>query len=160
MPNRRITIVLNANQTKRITVLIPLPSAGDASYSMKEHILTHARNKFHNKYLCKVFLWGGEEVLDGDILSEKEEEVLVSKGEAYIGPPKTRTRQNGVIGQVTVLANESFVHEDVRPFALFIGRCSSKVVFRPLNNLTQLQNSKESSKYPFNPPNLLYPHTL
>ncbi|KAG8808529.1 hypothetical protein FRC17_003904 [Serendipita sp. 399] len=127
MPNRRITIILNANQQRRITVLIPLPpttttttfgvGAGDGdeaggSYSMKEHILTHARNKFHNKYLSRVYLWGGDELSDDDILSEKEEEVLVSKGEAYIGPPKARTRQDGRVGQVIVLANHSFVHED------------------------------------------------
>ena len=113
MPNRRITIILNANQTKRITVLVPLPNPGDTEYNVKDHILHQARNKFLNKYLSVVYKWGGEELKDGDILLDKEEEVLVSKGEAYIGPPKKQGRSDGKVGDVRVLANTSFVHEEV-----------------------------------------------
>jgi len=113
MPNRRITIILNSNQTKRITVLVPLPVPGDAGYNIREHILLQAKNKFLNKYLSIVYRWGGEELKDGDVLPDKEEEVLVSKGEAYIGPPKKQKRTDGRAGEVRVLANTSFIHEDV-----------------------------------------------
>jgi len=39
--------------------------------------------------------------------------VLVSKGEAYIGPPFKHTRTDGKAWEVSVLASQSFVHEDV-----------------------------------------------
>lgn len=113
MPNRRVTIILNANQAKRITVLIPLPTAGADDYNIKELILNQARNKFHNRYLSVIYRWGGEVVEDGDTLPDKEEEVLVSKGELYIGPPKKQTRLDGNVADVRVIANNSFIHEDV-----------------------------------------------
>jgi len=94
-------------------VLVPLPKAGETEYNVKEHILLQARNKFLNKYLSTVYHWGGEELKDGDVLLDKEEEVLVSKGEAYIGPPKKQSRMDGKVGEVRVLANTSFVHEEV-----------------------------------------------
>ena len=117
MPNRRITIVLNSNQSKRITVLIPLPGGPDEPYNVRDHILAQARNKFRNKELNIVYQWGGEVVYDGDTLPEKTEEVLVSKGEAYIGPPAKHTRTDGKVGDVSVLASQSFVHEDVSGLA-------------------------------------------
>lgn len=113
MPNRRITIILNVNQAKRITVLVPLPTAGEDDYNIKELILNQARNKFHNRYLSIVYRWGGEVVEDGNTLPDKEEEVLVSKGELYIGPPKKQTRLDGKVADVRVIANNSFIHEDV-----------------------------------------------
>lgn len=112
MPNRRITIILNSNQQKRITVLIRLPTSDDdESYSIRELILTQARNKFHNRYLCIVYRWGGEVLGDGEALEDEVEEVLVSKGENYIGPPPARKRVGR--GEVRVLAEKSFIHEDV-----------------------------------------------
>lgn len=114
MPNRRVTIILNANQAKRITVLIPLPRAGEEDYSIRELILHQARNKFHNKYLDIIYRWGGEIVEDGAPLPDKEDEVLVSKGEPYIGPPKKEKRSDGKRAEVKVIANTSFIHEDVR----------------------------------------------
>src|SRR5258708_390535 len=117
MPNRRITIVLNSNQSKRITVLIPLPGGPDEPYNVRDHILAQARDKFRNKELNIVYQWGGEVVYDGDTLPEKTEEVLVSKGEAYIGPPAKHTRTDGKVGDVSVLASQSFVHEDVSGLA-------------------------------------------
>jgi hypothetical protein len=128
MPNRRVTIILNSNQSKRITVLIPVPrehlqpttsttSATNVDtsthYSVRELILQQARNKFHNRYLDVVYRWGGDVFTDQDILGLKEEEVLVSMGEAYIGPPKKRTRADGKVGETRVLATESFIHEEV-----------------------------------------------
>ncbi|PVF98777.1 release factor H-coupled R [Serendipita vermifera] len=124
MPNRRITIILNSNQSKRITVLIPVPrehlqsstttTTVDTStnYSVRELILQQARNKFHNRYLDVVYRWGGDVFTDQDVLGLKEEEVLVSMGEAYIGPPKKRTRADGKVGETRVLATESFIHEE------------------------------------------------
>jgi len=117
MPNRRITIVLNANQSKRITVLIPLPGGPDEPYNVRDHILTQARNKFRIKELSIIYQWGGEVVHDGDTIPEKIDEVLVSKGEAYIGPPAKHTRTDGKAGEVSVLASQSSVHEDVSGLA-------------------------------------------
>jgi hypothetical protein len=128
MPNRRVTIILNSNQTKRITVLVPLPVPGETEYSIKEHILLHARNKFQNKYLSIVYHWGGEQLEDGDVLPEKEEEVLVSKGEAYIGPPKKSKRADGKTGEVRVLANTSFIHEEVSPLASYSSQGTQSII--------------------------------
>ena len=99
MPNRRITIILNANQSKRITVLIPLPDGPDEPYNVRDHILTQARNKFRVKELNIVYRWGGVVVYDGDTLPDKIEEVLVSKGEVYIGLPTKHTRPDGKQGR-------------------------------------------------------------
>jgi hypothetical protein len=41
------------------------------------------------------------------------DEVLVSKGEAYIGTPVKHTRTDGKVGEVSVLMNQSFVYEYV-----------------------------------------------
>lgn len=113
MPNRRITIVLNANQSKRITVLIPLAEGpNDKEYDVTEHILQHARNKFHNKNLDTIYKWGGEVVDEGNTLDETVDEVLVSKGEAYIGPPKKTGRSDGKVGHVEIIADKAFVHEE------------------------------------------------
>jgi len=48
MLNPRITIILNANQSECITVLIPLP---DESYNVRDYIFTQARNKSRVKEL-------------------------------------------------------------------------------------------------------------
>jgi release factor H-coupled RctB family protein len=117
MPNRRITIILNSNQSKRITVLVPLPGGTGESYNVRDHILTQARNKFRIKELHIVYRWGGEVVHDGDTIPESIDEALVSKGEAYIGPPAKHTRTDGNAGEVSVLASQSFVHEDVSGLA-------------------------------------------
>ncbi|CAG7854470.1 SubName: Full=Uncharacterized protein {ECO:0000313/EMBL:CCA69767.1} [Serendipita indica DSM 11827] len=113
MPNRRITIILNANQTKRITVLVPLPQPDDVDvYNVRDHILLQARNKFHNKYLYIVYRRGGAELEDFASLPDEEDEVLVSKGESYIGPPNKKLRADGIVAESSVIAHQSFVHED------------------------------------------------
>ena len=96
-------------------MLVPLPVPGNREYRIKEHILPHARNKFQDKYFSTVYHCGGEELKGGDVLPDKEEEVLVSKVEAYIGPPKKSTRTDRKTGDVRVLANTSFIHEEVSP---------------------------------------------
>jgi len=45
------------------------------------------------------------------------EEVLVTKGEAYIGRPAKDTRSDGQAGEVRMLAGQSFVHEYVSGLA-------------------------------------------
>jgi len=50
-------------------------------------------------------------------LPENIEEVLLSKGEAYIGPPAKHTRTDGKATDVGVLASQSFVPEDVSNLA-------------------------------------------
>jgi len=54
-----------------------------------------------------MYRWGGRVVYNGDTLPEKIEEVLISMGEAYIGPPPKNTRTNGKAGEVSVLASQS-----------------------------------------------------
>jgi hypothetical protein len=71
MPNRCITIFLNANQSKRITVLIPFPGGPDEPYIMRGHILAQARFKFRIKELSIIYRWGGEVVYDGGTLPQK-----------------------------------------------------------------------------------------
>ena len=45
------------------------------------------------------------------------EEVLVTKGEAYIGCPEKNTRTDRKAGEMGVLVSQSFVHEDVSGLA-------------------------------------------
>jgi len=45
------------------------------------------------------------------------EEVLVTKGEAYIRCPEKNTRTDGKAGEMGVLVSQSFVHEDVSGLA-------------------------------------------
>ena len=75
---------------------------------MRDHILIQAWNKFLVKVLNIVYRWGGEVVYDGDTPREEIEEVLVNKGEAYIGCLAKNTRTDGKAGEVGVLASQSF----------------------------------------------------
>jgi len=68
-------------------------------------------NEFRVKELNIVYRWGGEVVYDGDTPAEQIEEVVVSKGEAYIGLPAKHTRTDGKAGEVNVLASQSFVQD-------------------------------------------------
>ena len=76
---------------------------------MRHHILTQQRNKFWVKEMNIVYRWGGEVVYDGDTLPEQVEEVLVSKGEAYIGPPEKYTRTDGKAGEVSMQVRVSYM---------------------------------------------------
>jgi len=71
-------------------VLTPLPGGPNEPYNVRGHILTQARNKFRVKELSTIYRRGGEIVYDGKTL--EIDDVLVSKGEAYIGPPVKHTR--------------------------------------------------------------------
>ena len=52
---------------------------------------------------------GGEVVYDGDTLPEQIEEVIVSKSEAYIGPPEKHTRTDGKAGEVSMQVRVSYM---------------------------------------------------
>jgi len=110
MPNRCLTI-LNANQST--SLFIPLPGGPDEPYNTRDHILTQGRKKFQVKVLNIVYRWGGEVVYDGDTLQKQIEEVLVSRDEAYTGPPAKYTRTGGNAGEVSVLANQGFLRKIV-----------------------------------------------
>ena len=69
------------------------------------------------KALNIVYRWGGEVVYDGDTLPEQIEEVLVSRDEAYTRPPAKYTRTDGSAGEVSVFANQGFVHKNVSHLA-------------------------------------------
>jgi len=59
-PRSPYPIVLDANQSKRITVLILLPGVPNEPYNVRGHILTQARGKFRIKELSIIYRWGGE----------------------------------------------------------------------------------------------------
>jgi len=56
-----------------------------------------------------IYRWGGAVVYNGDSLPEKIEEVLISMGEAYIGPLLKNTRTDGKAGEVSVLVSQSLI---------------------------------------------------
>jgi len=60
MPNRRITIALNINQSKCITVRIPLPGGPDEPYNVRNHILTQAMIMFRIMELSMIYRWEGD----------------------------------------------------------------------------------------------------
>jgi len=64
-----------------------------------------------------IYRWGGGVVYNGDGLPGKIEEVLISKGEAYIGLPPKDVRTDGKAGEVSVLANQRPIREDVSGLA-------------------------------------------
>ena len=105
MPNRRLTILRNANQS---ISLFSFASLEDDPYSMRDHILTQQRNKFWVKELNIVYRCGGEVVYDGEAFRNRLK-VLVSKGEAYIGPPEKHTRTDGKAGEVSMQVRVSYM---------------------------------------------------
>ena len=76
---------------------------------MRDHILTRTKNKLRVNELNIVYRRGGEVAYDGDTLLKQIEEVLVSKSEAYIGPPTKHTRADGKAGEVGIRARASFI---------------------------------------------------
>ncbi|CAE6511980.1 unnamed protein product [Rhizoctonia solani] len=105
---RPLTIILNANQSKRTIYLLPT----DAS-SQHSLILTEARNKFRLKTLSQIYLKGGTLFSPGQILHPDVREVWVSKGEPYVGKdapaPGTIGTNAGPEARVDVIAEESYV---------------------------------------------------
>ncbi|KEP52422.1 tRNA-splicing ligase RtcB [Rhizoctonia solani 123E] len=104
-----LTIILNANQSKRAIYLLPLDAPSQHSL-----ILTEARNKFRLKSLSQIYLKGGTLFLPDQTLHLDVREVWVSKGEPYVGKDAPTP---GVVGsntadrevRVDVIAEESYV---------------------------------------------------
>ncbi|CAE6475509.1 unnamed protein product [Rhizoctonia solani] len=104
-----LTIILNANQSKRAIYLLPLDTPSQHSL-----ILTEARNKFRLKSLSQIYLKGGTLFLPDQTLHQDVREVWVSKGEPYVGKDAPAP---GVVGanaadrevRVDVIAEESCV---------------------------------------------------
>jgi len=87
-----------------------------------------------------VYRWGGEVVYDGDILPKQIEEVLVSRDEAYTGPPANYTRTDGNAGEVSVLANQGFVHKNVSRLAPpRVKRAIEPRYLKPYQDIKQLE---------------------
>ncbi|CAE6388559.1 unnamed protein product [Rhizoctonia solani] len=106
---RPITIILNANQSKRSIYLLPI----DAS-SQHALILTEARNKFRLKSLSQIYLKGGTLFLSDQTLHSDAREVWVSKGEPYVGkdapaPGTMGAHTTSVEVRVDVISEESYV---------------------------------------------------
>ncbi|KAF8608183.1 release factor H-coupled R [Ceratobasidium sp. AG-I] len=117
---RPLTIILNANQSKRIAYLLPLDApttpesnAGGHDESTSQHalILSEARKKFRLKALNTIYLKGGSEFLPTSTLHPSAREVWVSKGEAYVGKagPAPGTTRGWEDVRVDVIAEESYV---------------------------------------------------
>jgi len=106
MPLRTITIILNANHSKKCALLLrSLEAPTDA-------ILREARNKFRVKGLSQVFLQGGASLEPDADLGEMTwvTDVWVGKGEPYSGPP-SKPAQSGDSGEVRIIAEKSFVDD-------------------------------------------------
>jgi len=79
-------------------------------------ISSHKRGTSSGSWNCLLYI-DGEATLSTMVRSTQEiDEVPVSKGEAYIGPPVEpveHTRTDGKVGEVSVPTSQSFVREDV-----------------------------------------------
>ncbi|EJD40593.1 release factor H-coupled R [Auricularia subglabra TFB-10046 SS5] len=105
MGSRALALTLNANHSKRSTILL----STDAP-DVQSRILREARNKFRSKALSQVFLQGGLLLGPDDDLPLGVSQVWVGKGEPYTGPPSPATSQ-GAKGEVRVLAREAYVDD-------------------------------------------------
>lgn len=81
MSSRALTVVLNYDHSKKFALLL------NPQTPPKEDILREARNKFRSKGLSLVYLRGGTTLEDNDDLQPNINQVWVSKGEPYSGPP-------------------------------------------------------------------------
>ncbi|KAG8743443.1 hypothetical protein FRC10_012022 [Ceratobasidium sp. 414] len=112
--SRPITVILNANQSKRFVFLLePLPSDTSTASLNPQHtsILNEARKKFRLKQLDRIFLKGGTEFLASPVepLHEDVHEVWVSKGEPFAGKVGPAPGSKRVGARVDVIAEESYV---------------------------------------------------
>lgn len=98
IPTYRLTLISNAKQTTKTTLLIPSPST--------PAILKAAKDKLRLKKPSRVFLPGGNEVADITPFATNGAEFLISCGEEYIGLRKKITVSTC---KVNVIAKESFV---------------------------------------------------
>ncbi|KAJ1305995.1 hypothetical protein OPQ81_010710 [Rhizoctonia solani] len=106
---RPLTIILNANQSKRTIYLLPLDATSQHSL-----ILAEARNKFRVKSLSQIYLKGGRIFSPDQALHLDIREVWVGKGEPYVGkdtqvPGMMPIDASGQDVRVDVIAEESYV---------------------------------------------------
>ncbi|KAF8756460.1 tRNA-splicing ligase RtcB [Rhizoctonia solani] len=109
---RPITIILNANQSKRSIYLLPTDAPSPHAL-----ILSEARNKFRLKSLSRIYLKGGALFLPDQTLCSDIRELWVSKGEPYVGkdaPAPHVIGNNTAEGEVRVdvIAEESYVDSE------------------------------------------------
>ncbi|KZO93542.1 release factor H-coupled R [Calocera viscosa TUFC12733] len=99
-----ITLILNTNHSNKATIV-----TADTSGSF---LLAQARNKFRTKALSTVYRRGGIPLVSGEELPTDENQVWISKGEEYNGPPaKERLREPGDVAEVRIIAAKSFVND-------------------------------------------------
>jgi release factor H-coupled RctB family protein len=100
MPSYRISLISNANQAQKITFLLTNLSTAA--------ILKAAKDKLRLKKPSRIFLPGGDEIID-DITEHLQNgaEFLISCGEDFIGVRKTI--QNASQCEVSVIAKQSFI---------------------------------------------------
>ncbi|KAF8706751.1 tRNA-splicing ligase RtcB, partial [Rhizoctonia solani] len=109
---RPMTIILNANQSKRSIYLLPTDAPSPHAL-----ILSEARNKFRLKSLSRIYLKGGALFLPDQTLCSDIRELWVSKGEPYVGkdaPAPHVIGNNTAEGEVRVdvIAEESYVDSE------------------------------------------------
>ncbi|KZV92464.1 release factor H-coupled R [Exidia glandulosa HHB12029] len=104
MGSRALTLTLNANHSKKSTIIVPL----DAD-DVHARILREARNKFRSKALSRVYLLGGIELNVEDDLPFGTTQVWVSKGEDYTGPPAPGPSRLDAAPAVRVMARQSYI---------------------------------------------------
>lgn len=81
MSSRALTVVLNYDHSKKFALRL------NSQAPPKEDIIREARNKFRSKGLSLVYLQGGITLEDNADLQPNINQVWVSKGEPYSGPP-------------------------------------------------------------------------
>ena len=90
MPSMRVTVASNVNQTLRKPVLLPLSAVTDpkSKSSYLSHTLKAAKDKLNLKKPTRVFVYGGQELVDQEDWESRlrnDVVLLVSTGEDYVG---------------------------------------------------------------------------
>lgn len=103
MPSTRLTIISNASQNIRSTLLLP------ATSDLRSSVLSLAKSKLRLKKPTRIFLPGGQELATSDSISAvlaDDLKLLISSGEEYVGNIAAAPR-NG--GDVRVVAEDIFI---------------------------------------------------
>lgn len=102
----RVSLISNANQSQKITFL--LPTASSAA------IFKAAKDKLRLKKPSRLFLPGGDEITENDLPNHLENgvELLISCGEDFIGLRKSSSTNSNC--QVELIAKQSFVDANAK----------------------------------------------
>lgn len=107
--------MLNSKQSQKATFLL---STTPQTEDIRSHILTLAKQKLRAKRPTRIFLPGGQEVLDSEELSKNlsaaELTLLISSGESYVGNVHDPVQANTLQAQVKVICSP----EDLDPLAV------------------------------------------